>query len=371
MLILDGVTKSFGELAAVADVSLEIGANEYVTMLGPSGSGKSLLLRLIAGFEALDRGRVLLDGVDLATRPAYRRGIGFVSQNFALFPHLSVFDNVAFGLRFREDNPVRNETEVGRRVAEILDLVGLTGLEDRQIGQISGGQKQRVALARTLVVEPRVCLLDEPLGALDANLRTRMTVELRRIRQTMGVTFVHVTGNEFEAMAIGDRLAVLDQGRVIQFDVPGKVYRAPATRQVARFLSCYNIFEAETLEIGSEAGTHAVAVRYDDVDVAADAPAGADAADRMGVSATYVASEYSGSHILYLFRGAGGKTIEVEYHLSIDAPDAFEPGRTYWLTWPREQAVVFDAAGQWIARPGAASVAAASPLPRAEAVTAP
>src|SRR6185312_936890 len=165
-----------------------------VAVLGPSGSGKTTLLRAIAGFEALDAGRIFLSGRDITTTPAHERGIGFVFQNFALFPHLSVLDNVAFGLRNGAKRA--RESEVLRRAHEAIELVGLKGLEERGIGQISGGQKQRVALARTLVIRPKLVLLDEPLGALDANLRLRMRAELRRIREQLGIPFLHVTGSE-------------------------------------------------------------------------------------------------------------------------------------------------------------------------------
>ena len=167
-----------------------------------------------------DEGEITLDGRNLTTVPAHERGIGFVSQGFALFPHLSVFDNVAFGLRYHAHAPLRDGAELRRRVLEILDMVGLAEFAQRQIQQLSGGQRQRVALARTLVVRPRLCLLDEPLGALDANLRQRMTAELRRIHASLGITFFHVTGNEMEALAMGDRVVVLDAGRILQVDAP-------------------------------------------------------------------------------------------------------------------------------------------------------
>jgi ABC-type Fe3+/spermidine/putrescine transport system ATPase subunit len=240
ILRLDGLTKRFGDRMALGDATFSVARGEYVAVLGPSGSGKTTLLRAIAGFEALDAGRIFLSGRDITTTPAHERGIGFVFQNFALFPHLSVLDNVAFGLR-NGAKGVR-ESEVLRRAREAIELVGLTGLEERGIGQISGGQKQRVALARTLVIRPKLVLLDEPLGALDANLRLRMRA-VRRIREQLGIPFLHVTGSETEALAMGDRLIVLDQGRIGQLGTPMEVYDRPASANVARFLNRYNVFD--------------------------------------------------------------------------------------------------------------------------------
>ncbi|MCA9861339.1 MAG: ABC transporter ATP-binding protein, partial [Thermomicrobiales bacterium] len=181
------------------------------------------------------------NGKDITGVPAHQRGIGFVFQNFALFPHLTVFDNVAFGLA-NGDTPVPRD-EIDARVRKVIELVGLAGMEGRGVHQISGGQKQRVALARTLVMAPQLVLLDEPLGALDANLRSRMRNELRSIREQLGVTFLHVTGSETEALAMGDRVVVLDRGRIAQFAAPDEVYARPATPNVAHFLNRYNLFD--------------------------------------------------------------------------------------------------------------------------------
>jgi ABC-type Fe3+/spermidine/putrescine transport system ATPase subunit len=276
VLRLEGLTKVFGDRAAINDVSILINAGEYVSLLGPSGSGKTVLLRSIAGFESPEGGRVILKGEDITNKPPYLRGVGFVSQNFALFPHMSVFDNVAFGLR---NGPQKTpESEIGSRTLEMLELVGLEGLEGRGVAQISGGQKQRVALARTLVTRPEIVLLDEPLGALDANLRLRMRGELRRIREQLNIPFLHVTGSESEALAMGDRLIVLDSARVSQFGSPSEIYEHPASPNVARVLNCYNVFEG-TLDVDGFVTPHgkfplgprvasaqsAYAVRYDRV----------------------------------------------------------------------------------------------------------
>ena len=235
----------------------------------------------------------------------------------------------------------------------MLELVGLAGLEARGVDQISGGQRQRVALARTLVTEPRLVLLDEPLGSLDANLRARMRAELRRIRAELGIAFLHVTGSETEALAMGDRLIVLDRGRVAQFDRPDAIYAQPATPRVARFLNCYNLLPGQ-VEDGAfvsasgrfpiagahrEAGEGAYAIRQDLIAIA---PSGTRvAADEAGLEARFVTSEYSGAAALYFFALENGGVIEVENHFSHRAPQEFEPRRPYSLIWKASDAVVF------------------------------
>ena len=343
-----GVTKTYGALTALYGINLAVDTNEYVSLLGPSGSGKTVLLRTIAGFEVPDAGRIELNGREVTTLPAHERGIGFVFQNFALFPHLSVYDNVAFGLANAAKPP--SASTIARRVKDSIGLVGLKGLEGRGIGQISGGQKQRVALARTLVTEPKLILLDEPLGALDANLRNRMRNELRHIREQLGVTFLHVTGSETEALAMGDRVIVLDHGRIAQFGKPDNVYTAPATPNVAKFLNRYNVFEgrlkgntfespygAFTFGRKIDSITPAYAIRYDRV-----APMQADVkTENPGVAAKYVTSEYLGSSIMYFFEVAGGQVVEVEHHLSNGAPRTYERNSHYMLRWKPEDAIVF------------------------------
>ena len=344
ILRLEGLTKRFGDLVALDRVSFSVNAGEYVSLLGPSGSGKTVLLRAIAGFEPLEGGRVHIAGEDVTRRPSHLRGIGFVFQNFALFPHLSVFDNVAFGLR--NGQAAHAETDIRRRTLEMIELVGLQGLEERGTHQISGGQKQRVALARTLVIKPKLVLLDEPLGALDANLRLRMRGELRRIREQLGIPFLHVTGSETEALAMGDRLIVLDSGRIGQFGQPAEIYDRPASPNVARFLNRYNVFNG-ALEADSFVTPHgrfpvgtripsaspAYAVRYDRVT----AGEGGDAI----LLATYVASEYLGSAIVHFFETQDGTVVELEHHLSSGPPDTYEPGRAYNLNWKTEDAIAY------------------------------
>ena len=342
------VSKRYGDTVALDGVNIAVDRNEYVSLLGPSGSGKTVLLRAIAGFEPLDSGSIEINGIDVSGLPAHKRGIGFVFQNFALFPHLNVYDNIAFGLA-NQENPVAND-EISKRVNAIIDLVGLKGLEGRGTGQISGGQKQRVALARTLVTEPSLILLDEPLGALDANLRGRMRNELRAIRERLGVTFLHVTGSETEALAMGDRVIVLDHGRVAQFDEPSKVYSSPAAPNVAKFLNRYNLFDGSIkgqtfnsaygdLQFAkkTKASQPTYAIRYDRVGV----EAASAAKQGTGIDAIYVANEYLGSSIMYFFETQDGKVIEVEHHLSNGAPKTFEPQKPYRLRWKPEDAIVF------------------------------
>jgi ABC-type Fe3+/spermidine/putrescine transport system ATPase subunit len=357
MLELRSVTKRYGGQAALDGISLSVAEGAYLSLLGPSGSGKSTLLRVLAGFETPDEGQVTLDGRILTTVPAHERGIGLVSQGFALFPHLSVFDNVAFGLRYHAQTPLRDAAEVRRRVMETLEMVGLEQYAQRQIQQLSGGQKQRVALARTLVVRPRLCLLDEPLGALDANLRQRMTVELRRIHAALGITFFHVTGNEMEALAMGDRVVVLDSGRILQVDKPDTVYNKPNSIAVARFLNRYNLFSGRTDGhggIATAAGTIAAprtteqrqatdlvdfCIRIDKIRVQPEAePIGASQA---ALPATYITSEFSGAIITHLFRLADDRVAEVEDHLSHRRPAEYAAGQRYSLVWPRDEGIVF------------------------------
>jgi spermidine/putrescine transport system ATP-binding protein len=240
---LYGVTKRFGTMVAVDDVTIEVGRGEFFSMLGPSGCGKTTSLRMIAGFEEPDSGRVELTGHDIVGAAPYKRNVNTVFQSYALFPHLSVADNVAFGLRRKKVS----KSDVKDRVKRYLDLVQLRGYDDRRPGQLSGGQQQRVALARALVNEPAVLLLDEPLGALDLKLRKQMQLELMRIQREVGVTFVYVTHDQEEALVMSDRIAVMSQGKVEQIGYPEDIYERPATRFVAGFIGTSNIIEAKII----------------------------------------------------------------------------------------------------------------------------
>jgi spermidine/putrescine transport system ATP-binding protein len=234
------LVKKFNEVTAVDGISLQMPAGEFFSMLGPSGCGKTTTLRMIAGFERPTSGRILLDGHDMALTPPHKRNVNTVFQNYALFPHLNVFDNIAFGLR-REKRP---KGEIRRRVAEALELVQLTGLEKRRPAQMSGGQQQRVALARALVLQPAVLLLDEPLGALDAKLRKALQIELKALQQQVGITFIYVTHDQEEALTMSDRIAVMSDGRVEQVAGPQEVYEEPSTTFVADFLGVSNLMTA-------------------------------------------------------------------------------------------------------------------------------
>ncbi|MBV1797489.1 ABC transporter ATP-binding protein [Siccirubricoccus sp. G192] len=247
LLRLEGVTRRFGATLALDALSLAVGHGEFVALLGGSGSGKSTLLRLVAGFDAPDAGRILLQGRDLAGLPPHARPVSMVFQSYALFPHLSVFDNIAYGLR-REGRP---RAEITRRVTEALALVGLEGFERRRPHQLSGGQRQRVALVRSLVKRPPLLLLDEPLGALDAGLRERTGFELRALQRATGAGFVMVTHDQAEALALADQVAVLEAGRLAQFGPPRALYERPATRLVAGFLGAANLLEGRVAPDGS------------------------------------------------------------------------------------------------------------------------
>jgi putative spermidine/putrescine transport system ATP-binding protein len=238
---LRSLVKRYGDVAAVAGIDLEVQPGEFFTMLGPSGSGKTTTLRLIAGFELPDEGTVELGGREVSRVPPYARDVNTVFQDYALFPHMSVLDNVGYGLRIRKVD----RAERGRRAEEALEMVRLHGLGGRRPAQLSGGQRQRVALARAIVNRPRVLLLDEPLGALDLKLRQQMQVELKHIQGEVGITFVYVTHDQEEALTMSDRLAVFDQGRIVQVGAPAEVYERPTNQFVAGFVGVSNVLERD------------------------------------------------------------------------------------------------------------------------------
>ncbi|WP_134668641.1 ABC transporter ATP-binding protein [Halorussus marinus] len=241
-LRLRGVSKSFGEVTALRDVSLDVADGEFFTLVGPSGCGKTTTLRAIAGFETPDAGSVAFGDREMAGVAPEDRDVGVVFQNYALFPHMTVAENVAYGLRFREVPGGGSREE---RVAELLELVDLAGFGDREPDELSGGQRQRVALARALAPGPEVLLLDEPMSALDARLRQRLRTQVRAIQSELAITTVYVTHDQEEALAISDRVAVMNGGRVEQVGAPEAVYRRPATRFVAEFLGDNNVFTGE------------------------------------------------------------------------------------------------------------------------------
>jgi spermidine/putrescine transport system ATP-binding protein len=234
------LVKRFGDVEAVRNISLDVPPGEFFSLLGPSGCGKTTTLRLIGGFERPTSGRILLDGVDMAMTPPHKRNVNTVFQSYALFPHLNVAENVAFGLRFH-DTP---KDERSRRVADALALVHLSGFGARKPNQLSGGQQQRVALARALVLNPKVLLLDEPLGALDAKLRKALQIELKALQEEVGITFIYVTHDQEEALTMSDRIAVMSNGEIEQVGPPKQVYEEPVTAYVADFLGVSNLMDA-------------------------------------------------------------------------------------------------------------------------------
>ena len=254
---LEGVVKRFGDVTAVAGVDLDVRRGEFFSMLGPSGSGKTTCLRMIAGFELPSAGRVLLGGVDVTGRAPYERDVNTVFQDYALFPHMTVQENVEYGLRVKRVP----RAERRQRADEALEMVRLADLGKRKPGELSGGQRQRVALARALVNRPRVLLLDEPLGALDLKLRQEMQIELKHIQESVGITFLYVTHDQEEALTMSDRIAVFNNGRIEQIGTPAEVYERPATPFVAGFVGTSNLFtttvegqrgEFTTLRVGSD-----------------------------------------------------------------------------------------------------------------------
>lgn len=353
MLRLNGVSRRYGDVCALDGLTFDVPDNRYISLLGASGSGKTTLLRLIAGFEEPDAGEISLGGQRLDGIPSHSRGIGFVFQNFALFPHMSVFDNVAYGLRFRQDAPVTNATELRDRVMAMLELVGLSGLERRGVSAISGGQRQRVALARTLVTEPRIVLLDEPLGALDANLRNRMCDELRAIRARLGVSFLHVTGSETEALIMGDEVAVLSGGKIVQNAGPTTLFTRPENADAARHLNAWNLLGGEVrggvlatgagplpLTLALAEGRRAeIALRFDQIDVALP---GAVPAGRSHFPARFITGEFNGATSLAFFQTADGALVQITDHLSAPRLPALTEGQDYLLHFAPEAALVFE-----------------------------
>jgi putative spermidine/putrescine transport system ATP-binding protein len=315
---------------AVSEVDLEVRDGEFFSMLGPSGSGKTTTLRLIAGFEQPTQGRVLLFGEDVTRRPPFERDVNTVFQDYALFPHLSVGENVGYGLVVRR--VPREERQ--RRVAEALEMVGLEGFENRRPSQLSGGQRQRVALARALVNRPRVLLLDEPLGALDLKLREEMQVELKALQYEVGITFVYVTHDQQEALAMSDRIAVFNLGRIEQVGTPAELYERPATPFVAGFVGTSNLLQGDVAEaLLGERGTFTI--RPEKIRLAdPDAPRGEDEAGALGRVRDVL---FLGPHTRYLVSlDAGADLVVVSQNASTSSMDALAvQGRRVQLIWSR------------------------------------
>ncbi|MCU1579028.1 MAG: spermidine/putrescine transporter ATP-binding protein [Rhodoglobus sp.] len=301
---LTGLTKTFGAVRAVDDLDLDIAAGEFFSMLGPSGSGKTTVLRLIAGFELPTSGTVSLLGQDVTTRAPFDRDVNTVFQDYALFPHMSVLDNVSYGLRVRGMG--KREREERARAA--LDAVALGGFGDRKPSQLSGGQRQRVALARATVVQPKVLLLDEPLGALDLKLREQMQVELKELQRSLGITFIFVTHDQEEALTLSDRIAVFNNGRIEQLGTPAEIYEAPASPFVASFVGTSNIFdETESREMLKLPGTNSIRPEKVTLHPPASTPAGG----TISLEGTIAEVIYLGTSTRLLLELAGGKRLTV------------------------------------------------------------
>jgi ABC-type Fe3+/spermidine/putrescine transport system ATPase subunit len=255
ILELDHLIKRFGRTLAADDLSLTVYRNEFFTFLGPSGSGKSTILRMVAGLENPDAGRILIDGQEVSNIPPWRRNLGMMFQQYAVFPHMSVAENIAYGLKVRGG---RRE-DIQRRVGQMIELVGLAGLSEKNVTLLSGGEQQRVALARALAPEPRILLLDEPLSALDEKIRRAMQVELKHVHRKTGTTFLYVTHDQEEALTMSSRIAVVNKGRLVQCDEPERLYKRPRTRFVAGFFRGCNVLDAEPIEHGNGHGTYRLA----------------------------------------------------------------------------------------------------------------
>jgi len=331
---LIGLVKRFGDTIAVAGIDLEIGDGEFFSMLGPSGSGKTTTLRMIAGFELPTEGRVLLHGRDVTSLPPFERDVNTVFQDYALFPHLSVADNVAYALAIR--HVPRPERE--RRVSDALRQVRLTGFEKRRPSQLSGGQRQRVALARALINRPRVLLLDEPLGALDLKLREEMQIELKGIQREVGITFIYVTHDQEEALTMSDRLAVFNHGLIEQVGTPADVYEHPATPFVAGFVGTSNLLRGDVARavIGSDG---VFTVRPEKIRLAPpDDTVEADEQSALGHVREVV---YLGSDTRYIVSlDVGSELVVVQQNLRTSSMEALAAqGRPVRLSWKRHHAL--------------------------------
>ncbi|MET9374125.1 ABC transporter ATP-binding protein [Streptomyces sp. NPDC002992] len=346
MLTLKDATVRFGARAVLDSVDLEVAEHEIVCVLGPSGSGKSTLLRVVAGLQRLDEGRVILDGSDQTGVPVHRRGVGLMFQDHQLFPQRDVGGNVAFGLRMRAPGPGEpgaarmGQADRDRRVAELLELVGLPGAGRRAVASLSGGEQQRVALARALAPRPRLLMLDEPLGQLDRTLRERLVVELRRLFHRLGTTVLAVTHDQGEAFALADRVVVMRDGRIAQSGTPLEVWQRPASEFVARFLGFDNVVA------GTVSGDAADTV-WGKLPVPEGAPQGAGkilvrpggvrlGAPEDGLTCTVEARTFRGTHVAVLLRPADGPVLEAECTLR-DAP---EEGAEVGVTFAADEVVV-------------------------------
>ncbi len=361
-LKLEDVSRRFGPVVALDRTTLTIVAGELISLLGPSGCGKTTTLRIIAGFETSDTGRILVGGKDITALPPNRRRLGMVFQDYSLFPHMTIAQNVSFGLRMAK----LPQAEIVERTRRILDLVRLPGFDDRFPHQLSGGQQQRVALARSLVTNPSILLLDEPLGALDKNLRESMQFELRRIQQSLGITTVMVTHDQEEALTLSDRIAVMDRGRILQVGSPTDVYDRPRTRFVSEFLGTANLFVGHMAKNGDgrplamarlengekgmpilispqgcrdEGEPVVIAVRPEKMQLTNTR----DAADN-AFEAEIVGHVFRGTHHAYQVRlpeGQGEVFVYRQAH-SLDGEPVLTAGRRAWVSWSASDSIVVE-----------------------------
>ena len=348
------ISKHFGHVVALDDVSLEIRRGEFFSLLGPSGCGKTTLLRLIGGFESADAGDIFIDGKSVAGLPPYRRTTNMIFQHLALFPHMDVFENVAFGLRMKG----MGKAEVEGRITKALELVQLEGFEGRGIEQLSGGQKQRVAMARALVNDPSVLLLDEPLGALDLQLRLQLQDELRRLHRSLRSTFIFVTHDQSEAMTMSDRIAVMEGGRILQVGSPEEIYERPGTRFVASFIGHTNLLEARVVDVRPDgvviadcSGTRlecraghepdagapvSLSLRYEKIDVGPSSPG---ATDRVHHEGTVMQKTFMGNMVRLQARLPSGLTLTAEIS-NVEKARAFGEGDRVGLSWSESSVVL-------------------------------
>ncbi|ESY71466.1 MULTISPECIES: ABC transporter ATP-binding protein [unclassified Mesorhizobium] len=351
-----GIGKSFGSFRALDNLSLDIGRGEFLTLLGPSGSGKTTFLMILAGFVQPSEGRLFSDGVDITDRPAEQRAAGMVFQGYALFPHMSVEANIAFPLKVRK----KSAADIKRRVGEMIERVGLKGHEKKLPAQLSGGQQQRVALARALVFEPGVLLLDEPFSALDKGLRGQMQAEMKRLHQETGTTFVFVTHDQSEALALSSRVAIFNHGKLLQVGAPDEVYDRPDNRFVAEFLGEINMLPLKGVHPAGDGSTglcedRAVSMRCKAEAVRGDAIlairpeymsiSGEAAAGENGIAATATNSTYLGAATRLDLTTRQGAKITVSVPNEVAAA-ALSKGNSVWLTWPAEKGFLLPHGGQ-------------------------
>jgi ABC-type Fe3+/spermidine/putrescine transport system ATPase subunit len=357
MISLKSVSKRFGSFAAVDAATFDIAPGEFFSLLGPSGCGKTTLLRMIGGFERQTEGDILIDGEAMGIRPPNQRPTNMVFQSYAIFPHLDIAENIAYGLV----NRGLDKASIAKKVGQALEMVRLTGLGSRRANQLSGGQRQRVALARAIVCEPKVLLLDEPLGALDKKLREEMQIELRQLQKSLGITFIFVTHDQEEALSLSDRIAVMARGKVLQIDTAAALYEHPNCREVAGFIGNMNFFEGHIASIsggiaaieiapgqhvrvaainGAAPGQLAiVAVRPEKIDAVATPPQGTDNV----VSGRSLAGSYLGDRSLLLAHwreGAAPISVSLQNRRSATNSEIYAEDAKLWLTWPVEAGVL-------------------------------